>query len=213
MPRSHITCNHTNTQVQYRVENTFNAQFVLDMHDKWNAEKNRILAEMVTKHPECMKDINVFASLLTAYNIEDLQWDWLNKAVHCNTDEYRWFYLIIEEKVQATCIIYHPKKSQFDTENIFYVDYLATAFWNRSRPDYKRQYAGLATILLAHGIRYAIDQLKYRPGFCLHSLPKAESYYVGLGMTDFGPDKEKQDLKFFEAESKASLSLMEQHYA
>lgn len=213
MTSNSIICKHRNIQVPYRVENSFNAQFVLSMHENWNAEKSKILTEMIAKNPDCMKDIDIFVNLLAEYNIEDLQWDWLNKALHCNSDEYRWFYLIIDEKVQATCIIYHPKKSLVDSENIFYVDYLATAFWNRLRPNYNRQYTGLASILLAHGIKFSVEQLNYRPGFCLHSLPKAEGFYTGLGMKDFGPDSEKQNLKFFEAESKASLSLMERHFA
>jgi hypothetical protein len=212
MPQLSLNCAHSGASVPYNVVTEFDARLVLKIKCDWDAEKVAIVAEILESNQGCIKNPQAFHEALAEHNLEDFHWDWLDKAAHCNTDEYRWFFLVANETVQAVCIIYHPEQSRFDAENIFYVDYLATAFWNRGRPNYVRQFSRLATTLLAHSIRYATDVLDYRPGFCLHSLPKAETYYLKLGMTDLGHDKEKENLKFFEAEKGIALSLLEETY-
>ena len=42
------------------------------------------------------------------------------------------------------------------------------------------------------------NKLPYRYGFCLHSLPQANSYYQEIGMVGFGPDSNKENLHYYE---------------
>lgn len=210
MPNTELVSAHDGGRVPYTVVSNFNATLVVQAESDWAQAKAKIITEIISKNPECITDEKLFTDLIIKNNLEDLNWNWLRKALHCNTNEYHWFFLTAAQKIQAICIIYHPKESRIDSQNIFYVDYLATAFWNRDRPGYTRQYSGLGTILLAHSIQFAIDKLKYRPGFCLHSLPNAEKFYARLGMRDFGHDVEKENLKFFEAEEAAALSIVKE---
>jgi hypothetical protein len=209
---SELTCAHTKNQVAYTVHSGYDGLFVMDMDDKWNQEKVKIAREILQKYPECQTDQEQLQKRVVEYSMQDFEWNWMTKALVCKGKEYHWFFLRANESVQAACIIYHPKSSQIDTEDIFYVDYLAAAFWNRKRPDYIRQFDGLGTILLAHSIKYATEVLKYRPGFSLHSLPQAESYYARLGMTDLGLDAKKENLKFFEASANISTKIMKENY-
>ena len=86
-----------------------------------------------------------------------------------------------------------------DGERIFYIDYVASAYWNRDRPNYEKQFGSVSRILIAHASHFAINTLGYRPGFCLHSLPTAEGYYRYLGMIEYEVDAEKENLRYFEA--------------
>jgi hypothetical protein len=211
MTSTQIIRDRNNALVQYNVENSFDVNRVMEMERVWSAEMRSIIADIIAKNPACINDPQLWVKLLAENNIEDMSWNWMAKAMHLNKQDYCWFFLIADNKVQAACIIYHPKKSLIDSENIFYVDYLATAVWNRNRPGHIRQFSGLARILLAHSIRHAIN-LGYRPGFCLHSLPLAESFYSSLGMLDFGIDTSKENLKLFEAKKESSIAIMEEFY-
>lgn len=86
-----------------------------------------------------------------------------------------------------------------DGSYIFYIDYIAAAYWNRDRPGYKKRFSGIGSRLISFVIDYAKDKLGYRYGFCLHSLPSAESYYRSLGMTEFDFDEAKEGLRYYEA--------------
>ena len=208
-----LTCTHSKTQVAYSVHSGYDTQLVMDMDEKWREEKIKIAKGILQKHPECQASQEEFYKRIVECNMQDFEWNWMNKAMLCRGPEYHWFFLLANELVQAACIIYHPKESRIGSDKIFYVDYLAAAFWNRRRPDYVRQFDGLGTILLAHSIKYATDVLQYRPGFSLHSLPQAESYYARLGMNDLGVDTAKENLKFFEASADVSIKIMEENYA
>jgi hypothetical protein len=208
-----LTCAHTKTQVAYDVHYGYDVQYVMDMDEKWNQEKVKIVREILQKYPECQGNQDELYKRVAECNMQDFGWNWMDKALACRGKEYHWFFLLANERVQAACIIYHPTSSRIGADNIFYVDYLAAAFWNRKRPGYIRQFDGLGTILLAHSIKYATEVLKYRPGFALHSLPQAETYYKGLGMTDLGQDAAKENLKFFEASADVSMKIMEENYA
>lgn len=212
MPSKTVTCLQSNTDKNFSIESQFDQRRSLDILMKWSAARNEILAEMITKNVACLSDPALYNKLLLENNLEDAHWDWLTKSRFLNKDEYRWFYLIIDDSVQAVCVMRHPESSRMDQENIFYIDYIATAFWNRSRPDYQKRFSNLGTILISHCIKYAICVLKYRPGFCLHSLPTAVNFYLKLGMKDLSGAAEKENLKYFEAEESVSISLVERTF-
>lgn len=140
------------------------------------------------------KDIN---PILDSAQLEDHHWRWLDKTLHYRGDRYKWFFLVAENYPQAACLVDQPKSSVVGIGDIFYVEYIAVAPWNRVNALAERSFKGVGSKLLDFVISYAKNQLGLRHGFSLHSLPKAESFYKKIGMTPF-PEYDKDGLKFFE---------------
>ncbi|MCW6647691.1 hypothetical protein [Yersinia ruckeri] len=194
-----LLCNHTQKSVPYSITSGFDLNLTQQMNSEWSGYKGIIAQEILTNFPTFNQDPTIRNQVVSDYNIGDFGWDWNRKIFFCNTIDYLWFYLIADNKVQSACIIYHPKQSHFDNKPIFYIDYIASANWNRSRPGYSAQFKRTGTLLIEHAIKYANKNWGYRPGFCLHSLPDAEGFYSHLGMQDFGIDPSKENLRIFEA--------------
>lgn len=135
--------------------------------------------------------------ILESAQLEDNHWRWLDKTIHYRGDCYKWFFLIAENYPQAACLVYHPKASVLGTGDIFYVEYIAAAPWNRENVFAERVFKGVGPKLLERVISHAKDDLKLQPGFSLHSLPKAVPFYEKIGMKAF-PIYDKDGLKFFE---------------
>lgn len=145
------------------------------------------------------------APILESAQLEDYHWRWLDKSLCYRGDAYKWFFLVAENYPQAACLIYHPKASVTGAGDIFYVEYIATAPWNRENALSARIFKGVAPKLLDCVISYAQNDLKLRHGFSLHSLPKAEHFYEKIGMKAF-QDYDKDGLKFFEWIAPESLA-------
>nr|WP_299241475.1 hypothetical protein [uncultured Halomonas sp.] len=199
MPGSVLTCRRSGQSYPYQIHRGLNPAHLLQLHEQWEAEKVKILREIIEATPQVAEDSELFQEQIHVYRLADLGWRWLDKALAFNTPEYHWFFLEADEKIQAVCIIYHPKASRLDGDRIFYVDYVASAYWNRNRPGHAKQFGSVGRILIAHASYFAITTLGYRPGFCLHSLPTAESYYKNLGMIEYGADATKENLRYYEA--------------
>jgi len=135
--------------------------------------------------------------ILESAQLEDHHWRWLDKTLHYRGDCYKWFFLIAENYPQAACLVYHPKASVVGAGDIFYVEYIAAAPWNRENLLAERVFKGVGPKLLERVISYAKEELKLQPGFSLHSLPKAVQFYEKIGMTAF-PIYNKDGLQFFE---------------
>jgi hypothetical protein len=142
-----------------------------------------------------------------AIQIDDHHWDWLSKVFLHKGDEYEWFFLDIDEKPQAACLIYHPKTSAIDTGKIFYIEYVAVAPWNRNNPMEVKQYKGAGSEIIQCAIQYATKSLGLRYGFSLHSLPKAEGYYEKIGMTNFDT-LTKGTMKYYEMSEENTQKYM-----
>ena len=135
--------------------------------------------------------------VLESLQIEDAHWSWFNKSMHFYTDVYKWFYLLAEEKIQGTCVIYQPKESVIGEGNIFYIEFIAAAPWNRKTLITDKEYKGVGTILITAILKYALETFALRPGFSLHSLPQATGYYEKLGMINCAT-QDKDRLKYYE---------------
>lgn len=140
--------------------------------------------------------------------MEDAHWRWLGKAIHYYTDEFNWFFWICEKSVQGACLIHHPKDSVIDGQGIFYIEYVAVAPWNRPNPLAPIAFKGIGTELIRLASKFAVEQLGLRPGFSLHSLPKAAAYYNKIGMTCF-PDQRKDNLDYFEMTRESAENFRE----
>jgi len=147
--------------------------------------------------------------ILSSISTEDIHWDWFKKAVESSTDEYEWFHLYAESKPQAACLIYHPEASALEPGNIFYVKFVAVAPWNRSCNLRPREFMRVGETILRAAQRFAVNKLNLRPGFCLHSLPKAEAFYRRLRMVKVDGREDVQSLAYFELPQAIALQLME----
>jgi hypothetical protein len=126
--------------------------------------------------------------------------------VYCS-DEYEWFYLLSQGKPQGACVFYHPKESIIDEKDIFYIEYVAVAPWNRDTPVTNRKFKGIGTILIKCALNYAVDKLGLQYGFSLHSLSQAKNYYEKIGMINF-PEKDKDRLVYFEMPRDKSTEML-----
>lgn len=160
----------------------------------WGAFNNTLL-RYIRKLEKDGADIE---PILAAAQLEDHHWKWLNKSLHYRGDSYKWFFLVAEKYPQAACMIYHPKESVANGGQVFYVEYIAAAPWNRGNVCAERVFKGVGPKLLTYVVNYAQECLGLTPGFSLHSLPKATQFYeTTLGMTPF-PMYDKDGLRFFE---------------
>jgi len=142
-------------------------------------------------------DVEQLRAVLGQIQIDDSHWNWLTKSLFYRSTEYDWFFLMAEGYPQGACLIYHPKPSAIASGDIFYIEYVAAAPWNRDNPMSGRTFKGIATILLRYATNYARKELKLRYGFSLHALPKAIAFYRGIGMVDH-PPANKDNLPYFE---------------
>jgi hypothetical protein len=199
MPDSALICRHSGQSYPYEIHRGLAPLLVLELHEEWGAEKAKIFRQILVDYPKAAEDNELLCEQILEYGLADFGWRWLDKALVLNNDEDQWFFLKADQKIQAVCIIYHPKASRLDGERIFYVDYVASAYWNRDRPGHTKQFSRVSRILIAHASNFAITTLGYRPGFSLHSLPTAEGYYQSLGMIEFEADAAKENLRYYEA--------------
>lgn len=188
------------SKVNYEVTYGLNSTYAANADVDWLTFNFLI----VSKLKEKCKTNEELLEHLARYQFEDSHWSWVNKSVILSSDEYEWFYFMAEGQVQGICNIYHPKPSKIDKLNIFYVEFVAVAPWNRINPIGPRKFKGIGTSLLKIALNYSINTLNYRPGFSLHSLPQSIEYYEKIGMKNFGPDNSKQNLFYFEMEQGGS---------
>lgn len=145
--------------------------------------------------------------ILSQIQTQDSHWDWFKKSWTYRTDEYEWFYLLIDGHPQGACLFYHPKESLLDAENIFYIEFIAVAPWNRKTPLSEKEFKGVGTLLIKCALRYAIDDLNLRCGFSLNALPQAIEYYEKIGMTHF-PERDYNNMPYFEMSRDKSEELL-----
>jgi len=170
----------------------------------WAQSNANLLGEILEK----VKAGDDMDLLLSQVDIEDKHWEWVRKGFAFDSDEYEWFYAKSAEEIEGICVIYHPQPSKIDEKDIFYVDYIAIAPWNRKNPFDIPKFKGVGSILIKESLRFSVEKLKYRPGFSLHSLPQAVGYYEKIGMQNFGRDESKQGLVYFEMNESQSESFL-----
>ena len=147
------------------------------------------------------------SEVLNSIQTEDHHWDWFKKSYHYTSEEYEWFFLFANNRPQGACLIYHPKGSALQENNIFYVEYLAVAPWNRDCLVREREFKGVGSILLKAALAYSVSTLGLVPGFSLHSLPQAKQYYEKLKMVNVKV-MDKDTRLYFELPEQEALKLM-----
>lgn len=188
----------------YIIECGNNIEAVMECNE-WRKYTYRVVVDFTLEN-SALPDLDEV--IRQSIMIEDLHWDWLSKAIKLIADEYIWFYMKVRDRVEAVCIVYHPKESALSERNIYYIEYLSVAPWNRPSKLHPRLFLGIGTEMLREIQRYISSALPYEPGFCLHSLPQADEFYVKLGMITV-PDLDKDPLKYFEMNKDTARHFME----
>ena len=177
---------------EYEIVYGWNLELSKNCDTQW-AEHNLIFFQYIQDNIK-EEDLD---EVLESLQVEDKHWSWFNKSMHFYADVYKWFYLLAEDKIQGTCVIYQPKESLIGEGNIFYIEFIAAAPWNRKTLITDKEYKGVGTILITAILKYALEKFALRPGFSLHSLPQATGYYEKLGMINCATE-DKNRLKYYE---------------
>jgi hypothetical protein len=133
---------------------------------------------------------------------EDHHWDWQTKSDHWRPLlAYHSFAIVCDGELQGLMLTHDLKTARLPVQAgkaIVYVDYLATAPWNRREIQRPPRYRGVGTAFIAAAAQLSVD-LGYRGRIGLHSLPAAEKFYCdACGMTALGPDMTYYGLTYFE---------------
>lgn len=192
-------------KVLYRIVHGWDLKSSLECDILWKQGWVSLLQQIQQAEPDKAKQDEMLASIST----EDSHWNWFDKAVASNTNEYEWFHLHADGKPQAACLIYHPEASALEPGDIFYVKFVSVAPWNRKCDFRPREFGRLGEIILRAAQRFAVNVLNLRPGFCLHSLPKAESFYAKLKMVKVDGKEDAQRLPYYELPQALATLLME----
>ncbi len=166
-------------------------------------------SDLLDLSPKHLADFDTFwKARLQPSNAEDRHWDWVNKYLQLVTPNYERYALECESITQGLMILeLDCHRSRLESgQSLVYVDYLATAPWNRSSIQNLPSYKGVGTALFTLAIKRSFD-LGYKGRLGLHALPLAEAFYSKLEMVDFGNDADKQNLKYFELSSDKALAI------
>jgi len=190
-------------KVTYEVKNGWDPETCAQCDALWGAYSVELLGHIAHLGLTGDKLTEVIGSM----QLEDHGWSWAKKAELMIEDGFEWFYLFAEGKPQGACVIYHPKESVLRKANIFYVEFLVAAPWNRDCSIRKREIRGVGTALLRAAQRYSVDQLKLSVGFSLLSLPQAVGYYRKLKMI-YIKEHDHKRLSYFELPEDVATELM-----
>ena len=133
---------------------------------------------------------------------EDHHWDWKWKANEWRPLlGYHSFAIVCENDLQGLMLASDFKSARLQSQfgkTIVYVEFVATAPWNRPELQNPPRYRGVGTVMVAAAVELSWD-LGYRGRIGLHSLPKAEHFYrESCGMTELGKDAAHQNLMYYE---------------
>jgi len=189
--------------VNYSITHGWNLISSKECDERWSQHTLELLEYIDSQEYDDEELSNIIDSIQT----EDFHWNWFAKSFAMHASEYAWFYLYAENKPQGACVIYQPKGSALQKSNIFYVEFLAVAPWNRDCLIRERDLHGVGSILLKAVLDFSVNELGLSPGFSLHSLPQAKGYYEKLNMVNV-KGLNKDALLYFELpEPEANIFL------
>ncbi len=133
---------------------------------------------------------------------QDLHWDWELKLNSIRSlMAYRSLCLLCEGQVQGLIILNLMERARLESQagkELVYIEFLATAPWNRKEITAAPVFRGVGSILVYETIKVSADE-EFQGRIGLHSLPQANDFYENIcGMTFVGSDCKKQNLSYFE---------------
>lgn len=153
-------------------------------------------------------DDEKLVSVLAEIQVDDHHWEWFKKSLCYRGDEYHWFFLMAEGVPQAACLVLHPKQSALAARDVFYIEFIAVAPWNRENPMEPRTFKGLGTLMIKSIIDYGLQKLSFGHGFSLHALPRAADFYLKIGMQKVA-QFDKGKLQYFEMPEDVAIKYAE----
>jgi hypothetical protein len=184
---------YSGEDIEYSIEHGLNMNSAAACEQLWTQFKLEIL-DYIEKQNYSEEELS---KVMSDIQTEDYHWNWVVKSHVCSAAEYEWFFLFADNKPQGVCLIYHPKKSVLHVNDIFYVEFVAVAPWNRGNPFQSKIFGGVGTTLIKCALNYAVKVLGLHQGFSLHSLPQACDYYIKIGMLN-DKSNNKEGLEYFE---------------
>ncbi len=138
--------------------------------------------------------------ILIAAGQPDAGWIWDYKLRQSKElERYEAYALDVENLTQGLIFLetqWH--RSQLTgRRRLVYVEAIASAPWNRMEIEQPPWLKGIGRLLLLYARQRSVN-LGYGGRVGLHSLPDAEGFYRRQGMSDYGPDDEKDGLIYFE---------------
>lgn len=189
---------------EYKIIHGKNIDYNVLLNRTWKTFELTILQKFLESG---MKDDEVI-QLLRDLQFHDIHWNWMTKYIHYSDDlVYDWFFITDEDSIQAVSLTMHPKESVFEKDNIFYIEYIAVAPWNRTSEKYQKKYGGLGTRIIKAICGYFSEKCKYRPGFSLSAVPEAKAFYQKIGMTPV-PALDNDGLSFYEFEREKATNFL-----
>ena len=135
--------------------------------------------------------------LLDVSKEQDSTWDWEDKYRLMSSRNFERFAIEQSGRTEGLMICETASySSRKDQQPIVYVESLAVAPWNR-KPEREFRMVGSQMMLCAVQLSRDVG-FKWRVG--LHSLPKAEGFYLKHKMIDFG--RSLRTLRYFEFDEK-----------
>ncbi|MBE7385742.1 MAG: hypothetical protein F6J95_030670 [Leptolyngbya sp. SIO1E4] len=129
-----------------------------------------------------------------------VSWDWAYKlSLALNDSRYEAYAIELDALVQGVMLLETQWHRSWSPERlpIVYVEYLASAPWNRRPIEEPPYLVGVGRALLALTRQRSVA-LGYGGRVGLHSLPETEAFYHRNNMPDYGPDPDKDGLVYFE---------------
>ncbi|MBD2452308.1 GNAT family N-acetyltransferase [Nostoc sp. FACHB-152] len=156
------------------------------------------IEELASKHIDDF--VNFWSEELQKYQTQDKQWDWLFKLNFIKRNsEFEGYALVAEDSTQGLMKIETQLHSSHQVygQKLVYVEFLASAPWNRSFIQRPPKFRGVGTNLLRYA-RVRSVELGYGGRVGLHSLPESVRFYENQLMNNFGLDENKDNLIYFE---------------
>ncbi|MBM1135108.1 hypothetical protein JO972_02430 [Verrucomicrobiaceae bacterium 5K15] len=138
----------------------------------------------------------------TCQTPEDAHWDWKMKASEWRKYlAFSSFSLICDGELQGLLLINNSKFAKLNEQfgkPLVYIEFVATAPWNRPELQSPPKYRGTGSIFILAAIE-ASKHLGFKGRIGLHSLSQAANFYEHkCGMTQLGKDPNHQNLTYFE---------------
>jgi len=195
--------------VPYTLEVGLNKESIIECNS-WNDFVTNIIINFKIENPKLDDYDKVLREKIM---LDDHHWNWTLKAFKFNTSEYNWFFLKTIDGIQGLCITFHPKKSILQNVDIFYIEYISSAPWNRDSALHKRLYKGIGSEIIKQVQYYFLENHKYSHGFNLQSLQQSRKFYEHIGMVNIPKYNDGNNLFFYEMSKENAILFLEGKYA
>lgn len=131
----------------------------------------------------------------------DRHWDWRHKVDMLRPYlGYHTFAIVCRGELQGLMLASDIQSARLEAQfgrPVVYVEFVATAPWNRIELQKMPRFMGVGSVFIAAAIQLSLD-CRFRGRIGLHALPQSEDFYRKCGMSELGPDSAHDGLVYFE---------------